>query len=201
MTNLSITHIPEIEIKDLKSKFSDFEALCETLKNEPLISYDIFKENGKDLTNVGSATMLQILENNNIEIYNYDLAETEIITKDFAGFYMFYKGDEPIYCGISRNVLKRIADHTKGGKQSATFAHRLLMSEPLETKEKTAKLKDYKEEVLSFHFKLIKFYTPCEKTDKCYTRSIEHEEEVLMYLFEVFASVYFNTAHNSFRTH
>lgn len=201
MKESTIIQIPAIEIKDLKSNFSDFEALCEKLKNESLISYDIFKENGKNLNGAGPSTMIRILEKEKIKIYNYDLQISEVITEDFAGFYMFYKDDEPIYCGISRNVLKRIADHTKGEKQSATFAHRLLISELLESNEKAVELKDYKKELLSYQFKLIKFYTPCKETKNRHTRSTEHKEEVLMYLFEVFASVYFNTAHNSFRTH
>ena len=195
------------EIEFLKANFLDFENVCKNLEKSNLISYNIFKENGKDLTDVGPSAMIKILENNNIEVYNYETSKTETITKDFAGFYIFYKDNKPIYCGISRNVLKRIADHTKGGKQNATFAHRLLMNYFLENEislsdvEKSAKLEEYKQEVLSYNFKLIKFYTPCKETNNRYTISTEHREEVLMYLFEVFASVYFNTQHNSFRTH
>jgi predicted GIY-YIG superfamily endonuclease len=199
------THEPDFKI--LKTNFSDFEKVCKNLEKSPLISYDIFKENGKDLTNVGPAAMIQILEDNKIEINNYDTSKPEKITEDFAGFYMFYKNGKPEYCGISRNVLKRISDHTKGGKQTATFAHRLLMSHLLENDinlsllEKKEKLEDYKQDVLSYKFKLVKFYTPCKDTNNRHTMSTEHNEEVLMYLFEVFASVYFNTKHNSFSAH
>lgn len=208
MKEPTIVQMPDIKITDLKTDFSEFENLCAKIKNEiPLISYDIFKENGTDLEGVGPATMIKKLGKNNIKIYNYDKSDFEIIEEDFAGFYMFYKDNKPEYCGISRNVLKRLSDHTKGEKQSATFAHRLLMSDSLENDKKLSnktekeKLGDYKQEVLSYQFKLIKFYSPCLDTPNRYTMSTEHKEEVLMYLFEVFASVYFRTKHNSFRTH
>lgn len=187
----------------IKTEFLDFEKLCvEIIENDSFIPYDLLKVNGEDLNGVGPAKLIQKLKENKIKIFNYTTSKFETVETDFAGFYMFYKNGVPEYCGISRNVLKRLSDHTKGDKQSATFAHRLMMSNAEEaTKGKKKTLKDYKREILSYQFKLVKFYKPCPETPNRHTISTEHQEEVLLYLFEVFASVYFGTKHNSFRTH
>lgn len=37
---------------------------------------------------------------------------------DFKGLYVFYEADEPIYVGISKNVLKRVRQHVKCANQS-----------------------------------------------------------------------------------
>lgn len=131
MEKSTIVQTPDIKIDELTSKFAGFKKLCIDMDNYPLMSYDLFIEIGQDLCGVGPAKMIDKLAAKNIKIYNYDTSQKEIIKEDFAGFYMFYKNGKPKYCGISRNVLKRVADHTKGDKQSATLAHRLTMSESL----------------------------------------------------------------------
>lgn len=191
---------PNLPVSELNAIYVAFEDLCKKIEDEcVLISYDLFKTKANNLVGVGPSTIKDKLEENEIKIYNFQKFKWETVKEDFAGFYVFYKDGNPEYCGISRNVLKRLSDHTKGNKQSATFAHRLFMNNV--TKNNKKALVDYKQEVLTYQFKLIKFYEPCPDTLNRYTVSTEHKEEISLYMFEVYASVYFNTKHNSFRTH
>lgn len=193
----------EMNTSELEKAFSSFKKLCsEILSKSPYISYSSLKGEQDDLKGIGPSAIAQFLKQNGIKVFDYQIKNYVEITEDFAGFYLLFKDGKPKYCGISRNVLKRIADHTKGGKQSATFAHRLAMSDKQYFKSAYEQLFNvYKKELLTYEFKVIKFYTPCTETSNRYEVSSEHKEEVLLYFFEVFAAVYFKTMHNSFRTH
>ncbi|WP_121345970.1 hypothetical protein [Gillisia mitskevichiae] len=116
---------------------------------------------------------------------------------------MFLKDDEPFYCGISRNVIKRILDHQKGGTSStATLAHRIAKNKYPDTSDKRyiEAFESERNDLLNCEISMIKFYDQDLEAHE-QNNFAQHKEEVMLYLFEVFVSVRFNTKHNSFRTH
>lgn len=84
----------------------------------------------------------------------------------------------------------------------ATLAHRIAKSTNPDTSEKKYLeiFNGEREELLNSEMDLIKFYDQDQKAYRN-NKMAQHKEEILLYLFEVFVSVKYNTEHNTFRTH
>ena len=191
----------EIDSNSLIKHFEELQEVCDLwnpLKNK--ISYKIFTNRDGTLEGIGHSTAIKKIAN---KIFDYNKKKPVTINEDFAGLYLFSKDSKPFYCGISRNVIKRILDHQKGSTKSmATLAQRIAKNKNSDTSEHKylEAFNGERAKLLDCEISLIKFYDPdyeAYKNDKM----TQHKEEIMLYLFEVFVSVHYNTEHNSFRTH
>jgi len=116
-------------------------------------------------------------------------------SRDFPGCYVFLDGDRPIYVGISRGVIKRLVQHLNTDSHySASLVYRMASGDyPHEMKRDQA-MKDEK-------FK-AKFLSAQERLRRMKVAFIEINNDLELYLFEVFASMKLDTGTwNTFRTH
>ena len=116
-------------------------------------------------------------------------------TKDFPGCYVFIDGEKPIYVGISRGVLKRLVQHLNcESHYSATLLYRMASEDyPHEMKRDQA-MRDEQ-------FKAV-FFSAQERLRQMKIAYVEIENDLELYLFEIFASMKLDTATwNTFRTH
>lgn len=116
---------------------------------------------------------------------------------DFKGIYVFIKDNIPFYVGISGGVIKRIIQHLKGNNHfSSSLCYKLGANyhfELLNIKH-TGRRKD-----LDFDKwgKLAK-----QELLKCNVAIMAVEEDLELYLFEVFVSMKLGTLfYNLFKTH
>lgn len=116
--------------------------------------------------------------------------------KDFKGLYVFIHDDTPFYVGISKGVIGRILQHTKGhNHNTSTLAFRigLMRYEFMSGQKHLGRRMDlnFKSEVAPIKQFLLK--------QKIAFLPIENEEE--LYLFEIFCSMKLQTGLNTFETH
>lgn len=116
-------------------------------------------------------------------------------SEDFPGCYVFQDGRKPIYVGISRKVVQRLLNHTKGRDYySASLAYRMTCEERGKNQSANDAMKD-------------RAFMAVFESKKAYIASlnvaiIEIEDPIEMYLFEVYCAMQLNTSRwNSFRTH
>lgn len=125
----------------------------------------------------------------------------------FPGCYVFFQDDQAIYTGISRNLPGRVWNHFNGKdhfqssfiyKVARRFPYISHMSELLAEFGKTNKRqKDYhKEPEYQEAFTLAR--TAIQSWTVAHVRI---DDPITLYLFEVAASMHFDTELNSFRTH
>ncbi|WP_034889541.1 hypothetical protein [Gillisia sp. Hel_I_29] len=187
-----------LDSENLIKYFRDLQLLCE--KWDPIenkISFKTFANNKGTLKGIGPATAIEKLRTN---IFDYSEMKHIDITQDFAGLYLFSRNGKPFYCGISRNVIKRILDHQKGPTSSmATLAHRIAKAKATDQQYHQA-FDSERNELMTCDVSLIKFYDQ-NKEEHSKNNMHQHKEEIMLYLFEVFVSVKYNTEHNTFRTH
>ncbi len=115
---------------------------------------------------------------------------------DFMGLYVFVNDNSPFYVGISKGVIGRIFQHTKGhNHNTSTLAYNIgLIRYELLTGQKH--LGDRKE---------LNFKTEVEPVKEFLLRQkiallpIDNHEE--LYLFEIFCSMKLQTFLNKFETH
>jgi len=121
------------------------------------------------------------------------LKELELSNGDFKGLYAFWKNDEAVYVGISKKVIKRLVQHIKGTTHhSATFPIKILKMDE-ENKYKIFARKDFK----SHHLKPVQE----KQIKKMYVSFIPVNDDITLYLFEVYCAVELNCRYNTFETH
>ena len=116
-------------------------------------------------------------------------------TTDFPGCYVLIDGEKPIYVGISRGVIKRLVQHLNyDSHYSASLVYRMASEDyPHEMKRDQA-MKDEQ-------FKAV-FFSKQERLRQMKIAFVEIENDLELYLFEVFASMTLDTdTWNTFRTH
>ena len=114
---------------------------------------------------------------------------------DFSGCYVFLEDLKPLYVGITRTVLKRIVQHlNEDSHNSATLVYRMASEDyPHEMKRDQA-MKDHQ-------FRSA-FFTVQEKLRNMSVAFVEIDNDLELYVFEVFASMKLDTdTWNTFRTH
>jgi predicted GIY-YIG superfamily endonuclease len=114
---------------------------------------------------------------------------------DFPGCYVFIDRDKPIYVGISRGVIKRLVQHLNfDSHYSASLVYRMASEDyPHEMKRDQA-MKDEQ-------FKAV-FFSAQERLRQMKAAFVEINNDLELYLFEVFASMKMDTdTWNTFRTH
>ena len=84
----------------------------------------------------------------------------------------------------------------------ATLAHRIAKSKHSDTSSENYKkaFDQERDNLLDCDISFIKFYDQ-DKEEYEQNNFAQHKEEIMLYLFEVFVSVKYDTDHNSFRTH
>ncbi len=114
---------------------------------------------------------------------------------DFAGCYVLFEQEKAIYVGISRGVIKRLLQHVKGRTHyDANLAYRIAKRRHPHDLSRNKAMDDSK-------------FSAAFEEAKTYLKSlnvafIPIEDDVELYLFEVYCAMEFNTAKwNSFRTH
>jgi len=114
---------------------------------------------------------------------------------DFPGCYVFIDKEKPVYVGISRSVIKRLVQHLNfESHYSASLVYRIASDEfPHEMKRDQAmKDEQFRSVFLSAQGRL-------RQTKIAY---IEIDNDLTLYLFEVFAAMRLDTdTWNTFRTH
>lgn len=117
--------------------------------------------------------------------------------KDFKGIYIFIKNKTPIYTGISKGVIKRIIQHTKGhSHHTSSFAFSLARAsyqkETGDYNRIPRKDFNYKE-----HVAPAKHYLLQQKI-----AFMKIEDDIELYLFEIYCAMELQTLmYNSFSTH
>lgn len=114
---------------------------------------------------------------------------------DFPGCYVFIDRETPIYVGISRGVIKRLVQHLNyDSHYSASLVYRMASEDyPHEMKRDQA-IKDEQ-------FKAV-FFSAQERLRQMRIATVEIDNDLELYLFEVFASMNLDTdTWNTFRTH
>lgn len=116
-------------------------------------------------------------------------------TADLSGCYVFMEGAKPIYVGISRKVIKRLVQHLNyDSHNSASLIYRIASEDyPHEMKRDQA----MKDEM----FKAM-FFSAQKRLRQMKIAFVEIDNDLELYLFEVFASMKLDThTWNTFRTH
>jgi hypothetical protein len=122
------------------------------------------------------------------------LADLEL-KKDFVCCYVFIENEIPIYVGISRKVIGRILQHINmPNHNAASLAYRMAREKYPHKMSRTDSMKDPKF--------LEQFSFAQTRLRKMKVAYVEIENDLELYLFEVFASVSLKTSKwNTFRTH
>ncbi|CAB3723027.1 Uncharacterised protein [Achromobacter insolitus] len=127
-------------------------------------------------------------------------ARRELLTRlghstDFPGCYVFIDGDRPVYVGISRGVVKRLVQHLNFESHfTASLAYKMARENyPHEMKRDQAMMDE--------QFRKI-FLTAQGRLRDMWVAYVPIDNDLELYLFEVLASMHFDTdTWNTFRTH
>lgn len=171
------------EFKEITETFSEMLATL-TDKSRLISIYDDFGKAG-----VGKATSRKALK---------PLIPQLEQNEDFKGIYLFWLDEEPFYAGISRGVIKRIHQHTKGSNHFSSSLSYTMGKEfhnELEGVKHTGTRKE-----LDFN----KFSGPFKKIlrEKCQVSMLPIKGSTELYLFEEYVAVQLKLFYyNRFKTH
>lgn len=114
---------------------------------------------------------------------------------DFPGCYVFIDGEKPVYVGISRSVIKRLVQHLNvDTHNTATLVYRMASEDYPHQLRRDQAMKDEQ-------FKEV-FLLAQKRLRQMKVAFIEINNDVELYLFEVYASMKLDTdTWNTFRTH
>ncbi|MDX9859227.1 MAG: hypothetical protein RBT76_15695 [candidate division Zixibacteria bacterium] len=114
---------------------------------------------------------------------------------DFPGCYVFIDGETPIYVGISRGVIKRLVQHLNlDSHYSANLVYRMASEDYPHEMRRDQAMKDEQ-------FKTV-FFSAQERLRQMKVAFVEINNDLELYLFEVYASMKLDTdIWNTFRTH
>ena len=121
------------------------------------------------------------------------------LTGDFSGCYVLLENGKPFYVGISRTVLKRLQQHTKGKTHfDASLAYKVASADWVSCDQrKMTRTKRMEETCFSPVFR------GAQESIRCQTVSfVEIPNPLELYLFEPYCAMELDTCPwNSFRTH
>ena len=114
---------------------------------------------------------------------------------DFSGCYVFIDHDNPVYVGISRNVLKRLVQHLNFNSHfSASLVYRMASQGYSHEMKRDQAMKDNQ-------FRTM-FFSAQRRLREMKVAFIEVHNDLELYVFEVFSAMNLNTdIWNTFRTH
>lgn len=116
-------------------------------------------------------------------------------SKDFSGCYVFLENNKPIYVGISRKVISRLVQHLNyDSHYSASLVYRMAKGACPHNMKRDQAMND--------KIFQIAFAEEQKRLQKMSFVTIEIDNDLELYLFEVYASMQLDTGTwNSFRTH
>ena len=116
-------------------------------------------------------------------------------TTDFPGCYVFIDGEKPVYVGISRGVIKRLVQHLNyDSHYSASLVYRMASEKYTHEMKRDQAMKDEQ-------FRSV-FFSAQERLRSMKIAFVEIDNDLELYVFEVFASMKLDTdTWNTFRTH
>lgn len=151
-----------------------FKEYIKTLENDKISAQDI-REPG-----VGVKTFIKDKE----------------LKSDFKGLYALWEDNEVVYVGISKNVIARLYDHIKSTTHfTATFAVKIMKTD-----------NDYdgsRSDITSEEIKEV-IDERISNMNVSYVKLGESDDEKFdtgLYLFEVYAAIYYQAKYNTFETH
>lgn len=134
-----------------------------------------------------------------------EFSNSVLITRNelpnYAGIYVFYQNDKPIYVGRANNIRKRIQSHTRksSGSESASFAFNLAKKDYAKMREITEKRKELME---------IEEFIEIFRTHKLNLTDVEFrcisiENDILQTMFEPYLAFKLGTypVNNTFENH
>ena len=175
-------------INDFETKFSNFDPLSNC--------FEVSDYFGPGIGQVAATNKL--IKNGKVKsewLRQYETKKGKT-KKDFRGLYVFINDDSPFYVGISKGVISRIFQHTKGhNHNTSTLAYNIgLIRYQILTGQNhigTRKELNFKTEVEPVKKLLLR--------QKIALLPIDNHEE--LYLFEIFCSMKLQTLLNKFETH
>lgn len=148
-----------------------------------------------ELMNSALGTPRSMNEFNQIGIGREKLLKKFNIKSDFQGCYVLSDETGPIYVGISRGVIQRLIQHVKGKTHfDASFAYKIAS---FQYEHGVSRGEAMAQE------KFIKIFNEAKEYIASMTVAfIDINDDVELYLFEVYCSMELDTARwNTFRTH
>ncbi|MFN8438991.1 MAG: hypothetical protein U0V72_15380 [Cytophagales bacterium] len=121
------------------------------------------------------------------------ILKTLKLTEDIRGLYVFWKGNEAVYVGISGNVIERLIQHIKSNNyHSATLPIKILKTEEHE-KYNLCQRECFDSTIIS-------------DAQNTYLTNmsisfISIEDDLELYLFETYCAITFKCKYNDFKTH
>ncbi len=121
------------------------------------------------------------------------LKQLKLPQKDFKGLYVFWESETAVYVGISKNVIRRLVQHIKG----TTYHSSTLPIKILKMDDENAYGKLGRKEFTSEILKLVQY----GKIQKMKISFISIDDDVELYLFEVYCAIELDCRYNTFETH
>ena len=117
------------------------------------------------------------------------------------GIYVFYENECPIYVGRSNRIKERILEHSRPSSthNSATFAFNLAKEVAIKKEIDINKKVRVNLETDSDFSRL--FSEAKERVSRMSIRVVNIDDPIIQTVFEVYASIKFNTSFNDFDTH
>jgi hypothetical protein len=117
------------------------------------------------------------------------------LSADFPGCYVLLDCNKPVYVGISRGVILRLVQHLNHGSHyAASLVYRMASAEYPHEMRRDQAMRDEK-------FKAV-FLSTQERLHRMRVAFVRIDNDLELYLFEVFASMRLDTyTWNTFRTH
>ena len=174
------------ETREFKEITESFPVMLATLTNKSRVIsiYD----------NFGKAGVGKVTSRNSLKPLIPQLEHDE----DFKGIYLFWLNNEPFYTGISRGVIKRIHQHTKGSNHfssSLSYTRGKEFHNEIEGIEHTGTRKELDFDRFSGPFKKI-------LREECQASMLPIKGSTELYLFEVYVAVQLKLSYyNRFKTH
>jgi len=122
---------------------------------------------------------------------------------DFRELYVIYFKENPVYVGISERLIKRVNSHIKGDNyRTSAFAYQVAKKRYLKDNNgnfiNPKSGKDYTRKEF-YELKLVA--SARAEVTKMKIRILPIQDEIQLYLFEVYCAMKLKTAFNSFDTH
>lgn len=116
------------------------------------------------------------------------------------GVYAFFERSRPMYVGRSNRMKNRIMEHgrPKSDRYNATFAFRLAIEK---AEKKGIDVKKLHAELEKDPYFAEVFSKEKERVSQMQIRTVEINDSLEQTLFEIYASVAFNTKYNYFNVH
>jgi predicted GIY-YIG superfamily endonuclease len=129
------------------------------------------------------------------ELKNGKYCKNKSVKGEISGLYIFYKGNEPIYVGMSRKVISRIRQHMYGKTHYASTLTYLIVTDEIKPKTKEKRKKIYQE-----NEKAIR-EVQREMREEWKIRIIEVDDPYVRYFSEIYFAAKLKTCWNYFETH